>query len=189
MHIDFQHELMDSDNTKSTSEINAMYQELRYEQLNENVIQDVKKELDLSFQQRLSNIELHFYERIAQLESLVENTNKLQTDQLLKELEAKNNILTKLLDENILRKFSNTSPQNDIIGGLTRQPCNNLEDLPESSSQCQDFNTPILNRNALVNRLEKENTMKIAQNNKKKKKKKKKDQLMEIRKHVIKSIC
>ena len=125
-------------------------------------MQDVKKELDISFRQRLSNIELHFYERIAQLESLVENTNKLQTDQLLKELDAKNNILTKLLVENILRKFSNTPSQNDIIGGLTRQPCNNLEDLPESSPQCQDFNTPILNKNALVN----ENAMKIAQTKK-----------------------
>ena len=49
---------------------------------------------------------MHFHERIARLESLVENTKKLQTDQLLKELDAKNNILTKLLDENILRKFS-----------------------------------------------------------------------------------
>ena len=46
-----------------------------------------------------------FYERIAKLESLVENTKKLQTDQILKELDATNNILTKLLDENILRKF------------------------------------------------------------------------------------
>ena len=101
----------------------------------------------------------------SQLESLVENTNKLQTDQLLKELGAKNNILTKLLVENILRKFSNTPSQNDIIGGLTRQPCSNLEDLPESSPQYQDFNTPILNKNALVN----ENAMKIAQNKKKNK--------------------
>ena len=99
---------MDSDSTKSTSEINAMYEELRYKQLKENIMQDVKKELDLSFQQRLSNVELHFYERIAQLESLVENTKIPQTDQLLKELDAKNNILTKLLDENIFRKFSNT---------------------------------------------------------------------------------
>ena len=79
VHIDFQHDLMDSDNTKSTSEINAMYQELRYKQLKENVMQDVKKELDLSFQQRLGNIEL-------------------QTDQLLKELDAKNNIFTKLFE-------------------------------------------------------------------------------------------
>ena len=79
VHIDFQHDLMDSDNTKSTSEINAMYQGLRYKQLKENVMQDVKKELDLSFQQRLGNIEL-------------------QTDQLLKELDAKNNILTKLFE-------------------------------------------------------------------------------------------
>ena len=49
---------------------------------------------------------MHFHERIARLASLVENTKKLQTDQLLKELDAKNNILTKLLDKNILRKFS-----------------------------------------------------------------------------------
>ena len=42
--------------------------------------------LDLFFQQRLSNVELHSYERIVQLESLMENTKKLQTDQLLKEL-------------------------------------------------------------------------------------------------------
>ena len=76
--------------------------------------------LDLSFQQRLSNVELHSYERIAQLESLMENTKKLQTDQLLKKLDAKNNIWTKLLDENILRKFSNTPSQNNI-GGLTKR--------------------------------------------------------------------
>ena len=63
----------------------------------ENIMQDVKKELDLSFQQRLSNVELHFYERIAQLEGFVENTKKLSTDQLPKELQVKNNILTKLL--------------------------------------------------------------------------------------------
>ena len=55
---------MDSDNTKSTPEINAMYEELRYKQLKENIMQSVKKELDLSFQQKLSNVELHFYERI-----------------------------------------------------------------------------------------------------------------------------
>ena len=65
VHIDFQHELMDCDNTKSTSEINAMYEELRCKQLEKNIMQDVKKELDLSFQPRLSNVELHFYERIA----------------------------------------------------------------------------------------------------------------------------
>ena len=69
---------MDSDNSKSTCEINAMHEELRYKQLKENVMQDVKKELDLSLQQRLSNIELHFYERIAQLESLVECTKNLK---------------------------------------------------------------------------------------------------------------
>ena len=76
--IDFQHKVMDSDNSKSTCEINAMHEELRYKQLKENVMQDVKKELDLSLQQRLSNIELHFYERIAQLESLVECTKNLK---------------------------------------------------------------------------------------------------------------
>ena len=41
----------------------------------------------------------------------------------------------------------------------------------------------MINRNALVNMLEKENAMKMAQN------KKINDQLMEIRKHVIKNIC
>ena len=76
VHIDFQYELMDSDNTKLTSETNAMYEELRYKQLKENIMQEVKK--DFSFQQRLSNIELHFYERIAQLESLVECTKNLK---------------------------------------------------------------------------------------------------------------
>ena len=120
------------------------YQGLRYKQLKENVMQDVKKELDLSFRQRLSNIELHFYERIAQLESLVENTNKLQTDQLLKELDAKNNILTKLLVENILRKFSNTPSQNDIIGGLTRQPCNNLKVLHKVKISTPQYSTRML---------------------------------------------
>ena len=33
VYIDFQHQLMDSDNTKSISEINAMYEELTYKQL------------------------------------------------------------------------------------------------------------------------------------------------------------
>ena len=51
VHIDFQHKIMDSGNTKSTYKINAMYEELRYKQLKENVMQDVKKELDLSFEQ------------------------------------------------------------------------------------------------------------------------------------------
>ena len=67
LHIDFQHEFLDSDNTKPTSEINAMYEELRYKPLKENIMQEVKKSLDLSFQQRLSNVELYFYERITQL--------------------------------------------------------------------------------------------------------------------------
>ena len=49
VHIDFQQELTDSNNTKSTSEINAMYKELRCKKLKENVMEDVKKELDLSF--------------------------------------------------------------------------------------------------------------------------------------------
>ena len=169
VHIDFQHELMDSDNTKSTSEVNAMHEESKQKQLKESVMQDVKNELDLSFQQKLSNIELYFYERIAQLESLVENTKKLQTDQLLKELDGKNNILTKLLDKNTLRKFSNTPSQNDIFSGLTRKPCNNLENVQERSPpRCQDFNTSMLNRNASVCRLEKKNAMKFAQNKKNK---------------------
>ena len=60
--MDFQHELMDSSNIKSIPEIHAMYEELRYKQLKENVMQFVKKELDLSFQQELNNIELRFYE-------------------------------------------------------------------------------------------------------------------------------
>ena len=33
---------MDSDKTKSTSKINAMYEELRFKQLKENIMQDVK---------------------------------------------------------------------------------------------------------------------------------------------------
>ena len=66
VHVDFQHYVMDSGNTKSTSKINAMYEELRYKQLKENM-QDVKKELGLSFQQRFSNVELHFYKWITQL--------------------------------------------------------------------------------------------------------------------------
>ena len=37
VHKDFQHELMDSANTKSTSKIIAMYGELRYKQLKEKV--------------------------------------------------------------------------------------------------------------------------------------------------------
>ena len=44
----------------------------------ENIKQDVKKELNLSFQQKLSNTELHFYVQIAQLESLVKNTNNFK---------------------------------------------------------------------------------------------------------------
>ena len=43
VHIDFEHELMDSDNIKPTSEVNVMYEELRYKQLKENVMQTLKK--------------------------------------------------------------------------------------------------------------------------------------------------
>ena len=42
VHIDSQRYVIDSGNTESTSEINAMYEELRYKQLKENM-QDVKK--------------------------------------------------------------------------------------------------------------------------------------------------
>ena len=49
VHIDFQQELTDSNNTKSTSEVNAMYKELRCKKLKENVMKDVKKELEISF--------------------------------------------------------------------------------------------------------------------------------------------
>ena len=97
----------------------------------------------------------------------MENSNILQTDKLLQELDAKNNILTKLLDENILRKFSNTPSQNNNIRGLRRERSGKLENLHESSPPlCQDFNTPMLNRNGSVNKLEKENVMKIAQKKK-----------------------
>ena len=97
----------------------------------------------------------------------MENSNILQTDKLLQELDAKNNILTKLLDENILRKFSNTPSQNNNIGGLRRERSGKLENLHESSPPlCQDFNTTMLNRNGSVNKLEKENVMKIAQKKK-----------------------
>ena len=68
-----------------------------------------------------------------------------------------------------LIKFSNTAPQSFIIGGLTTPPCNNLENLHEGfPPQFQDFNIPMFNRNASVNRLEKENAMKITQNEKNK---------------------
>ena len=97
----------------------------------------------------------------------MENTKKFPTDQLLKRLDQKNDILNKLLDKNIFKKFSNTPSQNDIIGGLTRQPCNNLENLQEiSPTQWSDFNTPMLTRSDPVNSLEKENVMKIAKNKK-----------------------
>ena len=76
----------------------------------------------------------------------------------------KNDILTKLLDKNIFKGFSNNPSQSDIIGRLTRHPYNNLENLHESSPQkYEDFNTPMLNSNSSINRLGKENMRKIAQ--------------------------
>ena len=46
----------------------------------------------------------------------MENTKKFRADQL----DVKNNILTKLLDENIFREFSKTPLQNDVIDGLNK---------------------------------------------------------------------
>ena len=46
----------------------------------------------------------------------MENTKKFRADQL----DVKNNILTKLLDENIFREFSKTPSQNDVIDGLNK---------------------------------------------------------------------
>ena len=43
VHIDFQHELINCDNTKSTSEINAMYEELRCKQLKETLCRTLKR--------------------------------------------------------------------------------------------------------------------------------------------------
>ena len=142
--------------------------------------QGITQEIDVKPEETMKE----FVARAGQLGSIEKvEINMIQyscicnNDQLLKELDAKINILTKLLDKNILRKFSDTSSQNNIIGRLTRQPSNNLENLQESSPPlCQDLNTPMLNRDISVNRLEKENAMKIAQN------KKINDQLMEIRK-------
>ena len=43
------------------------------------------------------------------------------------------------------KKFSNTPSQNNIIGGLTREPSSNLENLHGSFPLlCQDFNTRML---------------------------------------------
>ena len=142
--------------------------------------QGITQEIDVKPEETMKE----FVARAGQLGSIEKvEINMIQyscicnNDQLLKELDAKINILTKLLDKNILRKFSDTSSQNNIIGRLTRQPSNNLENLQESSPPlCQDLNTPMLNRDISVNRLEKENAMKIGQN------KKINDQLMEIRK-------
>ena len=142
--------------------------------------QGITQEIDVKPEETMKE----FVARAGQLGSIEKvEINMIQyscicnNDQLLKELDAKINILTKLLDKNILRKFSDTPSQNNIIDRLTRQPSNNLENLQESSPPlCQDLNTPMLNRDISVNRLEKENAMKIAQN------KKINDQLMEIRK-------
>ena len=62
VHTNFQLELVDSVSAKSTSEINVMHEKFRYTQLKRIVMKNVKKELDLSFQQRLSNPELYFHE-------------------------------------------------------------------------------------------------------------------------------
>ena len=82
------------------------------------------------------------------------------------------NILNRLLDENILGKFSNTPLQHDMIGGLQRQTCNNLENLhvgfKSSPSKYQDYNIPMLSRNASANKSEKENTTRIDVNKKNK---------------------
>ena len=43
VHIDFQHELIDGVSAKSTSEINAMYGELRYTYFKEKVMKKIKK--------------------------------------------------------------------------------------------------------------------------------------------------
>ena len=59
--------------------------------------------------------------------------------------------LNKLLDDHILINFSNTPLQSDIIGGLTRQPPHNLHNLDKSSPlEYQDFNIPMLNKNASI---------------------------------------
>lgn len=104
-HIDYQHGFIDSVSAKSTSQIKAMHEELRCAKLKEKITKDVKKELDLSVQQGLENLELCFQEWIVQLESLMEDTKKFQTDQLWKELNAKDNILDKSLDDNTIWKI------------------------------------------------------------------------------------
>ena len=127
--------------------------------------QGITQEIDVKPEETMKE----FVARAGQLGSIekvkinmIQHSCICNNDQLLKELDAKINILTKLLDENILRKFSNTPSQNNIIGRLTRQPSNNLENLHESSPPlCQDLNTPMLNSNVSVNRLEKENAMKL----------------------------
>ena len=74
----------------------------------------------------------------------------------------------KTLNVTIFKNFSNAVLQNDIVGVLPRQPYSNLDNLHislrNSPSQCQDYNTEILNRNTSANKIEKENSTRIALN-------------------------
>lgn len=51
------------------------------------------------------------------------------TEQLLKELDGRSNILNKLLDDNIFKELSNFLLQSNVMGVLPRQTCHNVEKL------------------------------------------------------------
>ena len=99
----------------------------------------------------------------------MENTKKLQTDELLKELGAKNNILTKLMDENIFKKIFKHSLTKQYYRWINKrteqQPGKFTWKFSFTMSRFQYSNAQ---RNVSVNRFEKENAMKIVQNKKNK---------------------
>ena len=144
-----------------SAEINLIYHELSYKQVKDIVVKEVKDESEFS-KKRLKILETQLTTRIIQLESMMDSTVVKQTEQLSMELDKKNYILCKFMDNNIFKHFGNSSLQNDTVSESSRHPLDVSKIIDgrflNSRPQCFECVTPIVIKTTSANISRKENT-------------------------------
>ena len=82
-----------------------IYHELNNKQIKDSVVKEVKDDFELS-RKRIEILETQLTMRISQLEGMMYNTIIIQTEQLSRELDEKNDILSKFMDNYIFKNFA-----------------------------------------------------------------------------------
>ena len=91
-------------------------------------------------------------------------------EQLSRELDEKNSILSKFMDSNISKNFANSLLENDIVSETSRQPPDVSKNINgsflNSPSQCIECDTPISRKSTSANISQNENDVSIGLNKK-----------------------